>query len=83
MDRQIFLWDFDDLQTSSNRDTAHLYAGNGVYNVKLIAVNNVGCSDSITKQVEVFQEPDAGFTSLDFCINSQVSFTDTLYTSYK
>ncbi len=65
-------WDFDDGNTSSTQNTSNLYAGPGVYTVELITTTNVGCSDTVTKQVEVFANPIASFTYEASCPNNQV-----------
>jgi len=71
-------WNFDDGNTASVQNTSNLYSSPGVYTVELITMTNIGCSDTVTKQVEVFAKPIASFTYDASCPNNQViiSFTD-------
>jgi gliding motility-associated-like protein len=53
----VYLWDFGDNQFDITENPIHIYAdGANVYRVKLISSNNVGCKDSITKTIRVFQD---------------------------
>jgi PKD repeat protein len=62
-----YLWNFGD-GFSTVSSPAHVYTAEGIYSVQLKAVNVSGCSDSITKviQVKTFKPivPAAGFLSL-------------------
>lgn len=44
-------WKFGDGGTSNLKDPAHTYPTGGTYDVTLIALDSLGCSDSVTKQV--------------------------------
>ncbi|NUM32200.1 MAG: M4 family metallopeptidase [Bacteroidetes bacterium] len=47
-----FEWDFGDLATnSSDANPIHTYSDKGVYKVKLISFNSLGCSDTIIKDI--------------------------------
>ncbi len=47
-------WDFDDQSTTSGSESPeHRYSDMGVYNVKLTALNDLGCSDTTIHQVSV------------------------------
>lgn len=42
-----FYWDFGDtISTSTARDPSHIYKKEGIYKVKLIAINKLGCYDT-------------------------------------
>jgi len=58
-------------------DFCHKENTAGVYDLKFVVVTDIGCTDSITKQVEVFAEPDADFTFVNACDEDSVSFTST------
>lgn len=66
-------WDFDNSQTSTSADNAIDYTAPGVYDVSLIVTTNVGCSDTIIKQVEVFELPTADFDYNINCNGSQLT----------
>jgi gliding motility-associated-like protein len=44
-----WLWDFGDGNTSTQQNPVHTYSNYGNFNVKLIATNNAGCTDTMTK----------------------------------
>jgi len=71
-------WDFGDLTTASTQNTTHLYSNSGTYDVELIVSTTAGCSDTVVKQVEVFELPIANFSYTSACPNNQVivDFTD-------
>jgi gliding motility-associated-like protein len=72
-------WAFGDGQTSTVQNPGHEYGMPGIYNVQLITTTNVGCMDTIVRQVTVFSPPAAGFTYTASCNGGNqaiVSFTD-------
>jgi gliding motility-associated-like protein len=44
-----YQWDFGDGGTSTQQSPSHTYTAGGTYTVKLIIVNQTGCTDTITK----------------------------------
>lgn len=59
-------WSFGDGASSIDTDPTYNYNNfspikDNVYNVKLTAVSNYNCSDTVTKQITVFAKPDADF----------------------
>ncbi len=71
-------WNFGDGNTSSNQNETHNYSTPGMYDVQLIVSSDVGCSDTILQQVQVFEVPVADFSFSSSCPNNQiiVDFTD-------
>ncbi len=69
-------WDFGDGNISTQVNPTHSYIFAGIYNVKLSYYDENGCFDSIVKQVNVFDLPDASFTisATQVCVNTQVQF---------
>lgn len=47
------MWDFDDGSTSAQRNPVHVFQEEGVYSVRLVTTNNIGCADTIVKSVNV------------------------------
>lgn len=62
---QSVLWNFEDLinATSNAKNPTHCYKTTGEYSVKLIAISDRGCSDTITytNMINVFTKPKANF----------------------
>ncbi|MDB9931613.1 PKD domain-containing protein [Flavobacteriales bacterium] len=53
----FYLWNFGDGQFNITENPVHTYSpGANIYSVKLISSNNVGCQDSITKTIKVYQD---------------------------
>ena len=46
-------WDFGDLQGAVAFQPAHIYADAGFYSVTLIVISNKGCTDTLTKIIEI------------------------------
>jgi gliding motility-associated-like protein len=65
-------WNFGDATTSTQTNPAKKYNNPGVYNVRLITTNQVGCKDTIVKPVRVWRLP------IDTFAVSNVCFRDTL-----
>ncbi|NCO54767.1 MAG: PKD domain-containing protein, partial [Bacteroidetes bacterium] len=71
-------WDFDDGTTSIVQNPFHLYNIAKTYNVQFNIQTAEGCSDTLIKQVAVYNAPVAQFdiTTLNLQINNPISFTD-------
>jgi hypothetical protein len=48
-----YSWDFGDGNVGYGTDYTHLYGKDGEYDVSLVVVNDLGCSDTVTKKVLV------------------------------
>ncbi len=71
-------WDFENDGTydASGPNVTHLYLTAGVAQVKLLIVNNEGCSDSIYKNVPVYDLPIADFNASAECLGQPTQFSD-------
>jgi PKD repeat protein len=73
-------WKFGDNTTVTYQDTiinpVHKYLRPGVFKNWLIVRNNIGCRDSIYKQVIVHKLPVAAFTSSPPCQRYDIEFVD-------
>jgi PKD repeat protein len=58
-------WDFGDGNVSVAQNTTHAYASLGTYPVRLTVTSDLGCVDSLTKNVFVQSSPVSGFTIND------------------
>ncbi len=74
-----YQWTFGDGGTSTLASPSHSYAVAGTYNVKLIVTSNNGCKDSLTKTVNVYPMPVAGYTvpTPQCQPNNNFTFTNT------
>lgn len=48
-----FDWDFGDGQTSTDYEPIHLYEEEGIYDITLVAINDLGCTDTLTMTAAV------------------------------
>jgi PKD repeat protein len=76
-----WLWNFGDVisgasNTSSLTNPKHLFSNQTNYTIKLIATNNAGCKDSISKIVNVKAQVKAMFSYSAACTNAVVRFQD-------
>ncbi len=75
-------WSFGDGDSSTVQDPTHVYMDTGAYTVTLVAGNNAGCTDTITRTdtVTIAPLPDVGFTAGDTTgceVPFNVAFSDT------
>jgi gliding motility-associated-like protein len=71
-------WNFDDGTYSNIENPSHLYFQAKTYEVQFYIQTAEGCTDTIVKQVSVYNAPVAQFniTTLDLQINNPISFMD-------
>ncbi|MFN8293212.1 MAG: PKD domain-containing protein [Chitinophagales bacterium] len=76
-----YTWNFGDGNTSTNDNPTHLYAGDGIYPVVLVATSTAQCSDTITDSVTVLTVGEALFSVAPTCLGNASLFvnqTDTV-----
>ncbi len=68
-----YRWHFGDGDTSASTSPSHSYSSSGAFAPKLIATSNFGCTDSVSKAIQVFANPKSNFTLSDTfsCFNQQ------------
>ncbi len=69
-------WTFGDGTSSTLYDGMHAYNVSGTYLVKLLAVSEFDCKDSITKSVTIKPAPVPDFTGNQFCGKIPTIFTN-------
>ena len=69
-----YLWDFGDGYVDSIMNPNHAYFSFGTNDVKLVVNNIYSCSDSITKQIEIFPNPISYFPGILGCESEILSF---------
>lgn len=81
------IWNFGDGTTGSLFDQTHTYTSSGVYPVQLIVFGNSGCSDTITRElnVKVYSVPQAniiaaatGCERIPVLFNSSIQSNDAI-----
>ena len=70
---QTYDWAFGDGFKSTQASPTHGYALSGSYSAVLIVASDSGCTDTVTKSVQVYPVPSVAFTVTNVC------FGDTLY----
>lgn len=61
-DADFYLWDFGDGNTIGASDPAHSFVAAGTYQVRLVAENLNGCTDTLVSNVVAFPLPVSAFT---------------------
>lgn len=73
-------WDFGDGGTSNLQNPSYTYADTGIFDVTLIVVNDLGCTDTLVRSNYIFvaTPPQADFVPGQtlFCAGTEVQFTD-------
>ncbi|MBX7206397.1 MAG: PKD domain-containing protein [Bacteroidia bacterium] len=72
-----YYWTLGDGTYSVATNTSKTYASFGSYQVKLKAISQYGCSDSITKTVRVHERPDVSFTAINSCAGQSTQFSNS------
>jgi len=62
--------------SSSLKDPSHQYQTAGQYEVKLVVTNQAGCTDSLTKPVRIYGNPQADFITSPVCAGNPTNFYD-------
>jgi len=73
------IWDFGDGATDTSANPCHYYGQPGTYRVSLFVHSNLGCFDSVSRNVVIPNYPIAGYyadTSFT-CSNQPICFHDT------
>ncbi len=76
-----YYWDLNGDHVSDNTTTSpsYIYPASGVFNVGLIAVTDLGCSDTLYQIVNVYSKPIAQFGSTKTCLGDPTQFFDNSY----
>ena len=74
-----YVWDFGDLSTSTEglSNVYHDYTDAGKYTVSLQRTSQHGCSNTITKTIDIHPEPETDFKIDNACIGDRTVFTST------
>lgn len=72
-------WLFGDGELNNERDPLHIYITGGTKTVKFVATSQFGCTDSITKNIDILSSPDASFKTGQVCNIDPVEFNNTTF----
>ncbi len=72
-------WRFGDGASATQYDGMHQYTAAGTYAVKLLAVSEFDCKDSITKNVTIKATPNPSFVANQFCGRKPTTFNNTTF----
>lgn len=69
-----FLWKFGDGNSSNSKNPTHNYTSSGTKNIKLKATSINGCSDSFSKTINIYNNPNITFSDDSVCQTTSVLF---------
>lgn len=72
-----YQWQFGDGSKSNDLNPLHVFEKPGIYPVQLIANNNAGCTDTLTRQLDLSAVNTDFKVSDTLCANSDVRLTNT------
>jgi len=69
-----YIWNFGDGDTSSFKSPKHSYLKTGKFNINLKVISDNGCSDTLSRKIEVVPQPVAGIAVNDtaLCFKNHV-----------
>jgi PKD repeat protein len=79
---QNYAWLFDDGTGSFLASPSHFYSQEGDYSVRLIALAQNGCRDTMIQVVTVLSPPIIDFSTLNACIGQPQAFAAEVETGY-
>lgn len=71
-----YLWTFGDGDTAGSRDTIHYFPNEGSYTTKLKIITDKGCSDSLSKTVEIWPRTALKFDVDSVCLGMPITFNN-------
>jgi PKD repeat protein len=75
-------WNFGDNSGIGNTDTiAHSYATLGTYSIQLTVISDLGCADSITKNIKILPGPISEFQVFNTCAGEVAQFNNLTTTT--
>ena len=70
-----YLWDDTKGSLLQGSDVNTIFKTGGIRNIKLIVEDQLGCKDSITKPVNILNQPNVDISGLEICENTLTKFT--------
>ena len=75
-----FIWNFGDMSpTDANSTPSHLYLSAANYSVELKATDDMECSNSVVREIKIYNPPTSSFDlpSSLICTNNEFTFINT------
>ncbi len=69
-----YQWNFGDGSSSTQENPDHVYDKNGNYNVELISTTPNNCTDTLSRNIAIFPDPDAGYSVTNNCVGAAIQF---------
>ncbi len=73
---QSYTWDFGDTTSSNIAQANHIYNGAGMYSVTLTVTSASGCSNTTSRNIDIYPLPVAAFSSPAVCDGITSVFSD-------
>ncbi len=73
---QEYTWVLGDGNRAYIKNPVYKYASSGVYEVKLSAVSNKGCVDSVKQDITIYPLPNVSFNATNVCNAEQTTFVN-------
>lgn len=67
-------WDFGDGSSSTDSDPTYGYTVPGTYTITLIVISDIGCTDTISKDITIYDAPTPVIGPIDFCSGLTIDF---------
>ena len=72
-----WFWNFGNGDTSNIQNPKIQYADTGVYQIQLRIVTDSLCENRIEKEIKIYANPEAHFSTSQLCQNQTISFNNT------
>lgn len=71
-------WDFgDSTPVTGGQNQLHPFSNTGSYQVQLVTTTDVGCSDTLSKNITIIPSPAASFSVSSTCVNDSAVFINS------
>ncbi len=74
-----YSWDFGDNTTGTALSPSHRYTASGTINIVLTVTTDLGCINTISKQITLTEAPIASFATGLLCDKNDVDFTNSSF----
>ncbi len=70
-------WDFDNTMSSTTQNSTINFSDTGNYSISLIAISNMGCSDTVVNTLNIVPNDSVNFFMANICQNDTAFFNNT------
>ena len=72
----FYEWDFGNGQNTTGASPTHQYTSANTYPVRMIAISNHGCRDTVIQNHQVYAKPSPTFTATNVCLENITTFSN-------